>query len=97
MPLKSQCVLDYIVQLARVKLACSTAVGQVGGKAAGGGHIRGKADLLALSGLKTQGQNAEGGIRTYFGGRQLLADSAVDVHDFHLLFLNCYTICTGKD
>ena len=35
MPLKSQCILDYIVQLARVKLACSTAVSQVGGKAAG--------------------------------------------------------------
>lgn len=35
MPLKSQCILDYIVQLARVKLACGTAVGQVGGKAAG--------------------------------------------------------------
>ena len=35
MPLKSQCILDYIVQLARVKLACGTAVSQVGGKAAG--------------------------------------------------------------
>lgn len=97
MPLKGQCILDHIVQLARVKLARSTAVSQVGGKAAGSGHIRGKADLLALSGLKTQGQNAEGGIGACFGGGQLLADSAVDVHDFHLLFLNCYTICTGKD
>lgn len=35
MPLKSQCILDYIVKLARVKLACGTAVSQVGGKAAG--------------------------------------------------------------
>ena len=35
MPLKSQCILDYIVQLARVKLTCGTAVSQVGGKAAG--------------------------------------------------------------
>lgn len=35
MLLKSQCILDYIVQLARVKLACGTAVSQVGGKAAG--------------------------------------------------------------
>ena len=35
MPLKSQCILDHIVQLARVKLARGTAVGKVGGKAAG--------------------------------------------------------------
>ena len=97
MPLKSQCILDHIVQLARVKLARGTAVGKVGGKAAGSGHIRGKADLLPLAGLKTQGKDAEGGIGACFGGGQLLADSAVDVHDFHLLFLNCYTICTGKD